>query len=131
MEPADDGDPKHFALHINFGVSENIKNLAVAFNDSDAVVAFDKAAKDLFKLSKEETDSGKPQPDLKAVASAVEESTTPNEARTFERGAIRLTMQRLDDERLDQDWRNVRDNDDATWLPYSVPPPKPPEFQDH
>ncbi|MDR0740943.1 MAG: hypothetical protein LBF34_04525 [Puniceicoccales bacterium] len=120
MEQSGDG----YALHINFGVSENIKNLAVAFNGADVVGAFDKAAGDLFKLSKKELDSGKPQPNLGVAAKAVEGSEIPQ---TFERGAVKLTMTPLGDEKINQDWRDVRDNDDATWVPFTVSHPKPPE----
>ncbi|MDR0740561.1 MAG: hypothetical protein LBF34_02510, partial [Puniceicoccales bacterium] len=45
-------------LNIEFGVSENVKNLAAVFGDQDVVQAFDKAAKDLFELTQEEIAAG-------------------------------------------------------------------------
>jgi hypothetical protein len=54
----------------------------------------------------------------------VEDSEIPQ---TFERGAVKLTMTPLRDERINQSWRDVRDNDDATWVPFTVSHPKPPE----
>ncbi|MDR2720932.1 MAG: hypothetical protein LBB15_01420 [Puniceicoccales bacterium] len=89
MESVDGG----HALHIHFGVSENIRNLATAFGGADVVDAFNKAAGDLFTLSRQEINSGKIQPDLKAEASAVE---SDGQERTFERGAIKLTMTKLE-----------------------------------
>jgi hypothetical protein len=90
------------ALHIHFGVSEEIKNLATVFGNPDDIESFNKAAgafkkagDDLFKLSKVELDSGKPQPDLRAEAKAIEDSPNPQASKTFSRGAIRLTMKKI------------------------------------
>ncbi|MDR1590717.1 MAG: hypothetical protein LBR92_01845 [Puniceicoccales bacterium] len=47
MESAGDGNPNHFALHLDFGVSENIRNLAAAFGGREVVGAFSKMVGDL------------------------------------------------------------------------------------
>jgi hypothetical protein len=87
------------ALHITFGVSENIKNLAAAFGGGDAVDAFDKVAKDLFP------ESHVPKGELGRTASTIERN---GGERTFERGAVKLTMTPLRDERIDQNWTTGR-----------------------
>jgi hypothetical protein len=99
MESAGDGNPQHFALHIDFGVSENIRTLADVFGAEDdlkrfekAAGAFDKVAKDLFKLSDEELTPGEIQPNLGEAARDVEEGKGD---RTFFRGGLRLTMKKL------------------------------------
>jgi hypothetical protein len=55
MEIADDErPPKHFALHLDFGVSEDIKILAGLFGNGDEVKAFGKMVGDITFLPTEE-----------------------------------------------------------------------------
>jgi hypothetical protein len=101
MEATDSNEdpPKHFALHIDFGVSENIRTLADVFGNADdlkrfekAAGAFDKVAKDLFKMDDAEQRTRGAPPDLKTEARAVE---SDGQERTFARGGLRLTMKKL------------------------------------
>jgi hypothetical protein len=53
MKPADDGDPKHFTLHLDFGVSEDIRVLSGIIG-GDSVKAFGKMVGDIKFLPSEE-----------------------------------------------------------------------------
>jgi hypothetical protein len=100
-----DGEPNHFALHLNFGVSENIRNLATVFGGKDAVQAFEKMVKDLtFKPTDAElaaAEAAKKEPpkvtDLgqraKDAIGEKERPGTPQELTTG--GAVRMTLTKL------------------------------------
>jgi hypothetical protein len=83
MEPSGNG----YALHIHFGVSENVKNLATVFGDKDVIQAFDKAAKDLFELTAEEKAAGI-KTNLGEGAKQVESGYATS--REFARGGLKL-----------------------------------------
>ncbi|MDR1173520.1 MAG: hypothetical protein LBK24_01860, partial [Puniceicoccales bacterium] len=91
IEPSGDG----YALHINFGVSKNIKNLAAAFGNEDVVGAFTKLVKDLpFLPTDAEREVGERVTDLGERAKEAEQGT-PQELTTG--GAVKLTMKKLED----------------------------------
>jgi hypothetical protein len=102
MEPTDSNEdpPKHFALHIDFGVSERIKTLADVFGNADdqerfnkAAGAFDKVAKDLFSNMRASRE-GK-APNLGKAAQAIEWSSASDARQTFSRGGLKLTLRKL------------------------------------
>ncbi|MDR2371564.1 MAG: hypothetical protein LBD60_00220 [Puniceicoccales bacterium] len=75
------------ALHIRFGVSEDIRILAGLFGNGDEVKAFNKAGEDLFP--------DVPKGELGKAASEVEKSLKPYAARTLSSGAVKLTLTKL------------------------------------
>jgi hypothetical protein len=75
------------ALHITFGVSKDIANMATVFGDKAALNAFNKAADDLFP----DIEKG----ELGRTAKAIEASEDPQAFREFANGAIKLTMTKL------------------------------------
>jgi hypothetical protein len=93
MESTDNEDPpKHFALHLNFGVSEDVRILAGLLGD-DSVKAFSKMVGDLpFKPTAEEEKSGKEVTDLGKRAREAE-AGTPQELTTG--GAVKITLTKL------------------------------------
>ncbi|MDR2721099.1 MAG: hypothetical protein LBB15_02310 [Puniceicoccales bacterium] len=87
MEPAGDEGSNQYALHITFGVSEEIRNMATVFGDRVALNAFNKMANDLFpNLARGE---------LEKAASEVERSLKSYAARTLPNGAVKLTLTKL------------------------------------
>jgi hypothetical protein len=87
MEAVGDEGSKEYALHIDFGVSEEIKHLATIFNKGEEVGAFNKAAGDLFKDV-----VSVPEGELGRAATAIESG---GGERTFEQGGLKLTMRKL------------------------------------
>jgi hypothetical protein len=113
MEEAGDENPNHFALHLDFGVSENIRNLATAFGGREVVGAFEKMVKDLpFQPTQEEINAAEAKRAAEIAKGTLEEdlpkipTTTDLGARAREAeagtqqdlttgGAVRITLRKL------------------------------------
>jgi hypothetical protein len=100
MERAGDENPNHFALHLNFGVSEDIRILAGLFGNGDEVKAFSKMVGDLpfqptpEELATAEADGENPPTVTNLGARAREaEAGTPQNLTTG--GAVRITLTKL------------------------------------
>jgi hypothetical protein len=100
MERAGDENPNHFALHLDFGVSEDIRNLAAAFGGRDVVGAFKKMVKDLpFKPTAAEKRAaeaaGQEPPTVTNLGerAKVAEAGTQQDLTTG--GAVRITLKKL------------------------------------
>jgi hypothetical protein len=105
MERAGDGDIHHFALHLDFGVSSEIRDLAAVVGDKDAVKAFTKMVDDLtFQPTAEELEAARaaqakdPKVKIPTVTdlgarAKVAQNGTPQELTTG--GAVKITLTKL------------------------------------
>jgi hypothetical protein len=87
MEPSGEG----HALHITFGVSEEMKHISTLFGDGVALNAFKKAGEDLFPQAAE-------RHELESAAKEIEASPDSQVSQTFDNGAngaVKLTMKKL------------------------------------
>jgi hypothetical protein len=100
MEPAGDGDLKHFTLHLYFGVSQEIRELAVVVGNGDEIRAFKKMVDDLpfqptgAELAAAEKEGEKP-PRVTDLGQRAREAEAGRPQTLTTGGAVKITLTKL------------------------------------